>query len=82
MGAFLCSILEKMRNQMDLLFQHALPVTPSYRSDSLHPLSELHSMACSPFQVHEDAAMVYLIDSVQQYGVLLPAEVRPRSEGG
>ena len=46
------------------------------------PLSELHPMPCSPFQVREDAAMVDLIDSVQQYGVLIPAEVRPRPEGG
>ena len=46
------------------------------------PLSELHSMPCSPFQIREDAAMVDLIDSVQQYGVLIPAEVRPRPEGG
>ena len=46
------------------------------------PLSELHPMPCSPFQIREDAAMVDLIDSVQQYGVLIPAEVRPRSEGG
>ena len=46
------------------------------------PLSELHPMPCSPFQVREDAAMVDLIDSVPQYGVLIPAEVRPRPEGG
>lgn len=46
------------------------------------PLSELHPMPGSPFQVREDAAMVDLIDSVQQYGVLSPAEVRPRPEGG
>ena len=46
------------------------------------PLSELHPMPCSPFQIREDAAMVDLIDSVQQYGVLIPAEVRPRPEGG
>ena len=39
-------------------------------------------MPCSPFQIREDAAMVDLIDSVQQYGVLIPAEVRPRPEGG
>ena len=46
------------------------------------PLSELHPMPNSPFQIRDDAAMVDLIDSVQQYGVLMPAEVRPRSEGG
>ena len=46
------------------------------------PLSELHPMPNSPFQIRDDAAMVDLIDSVQQYGVLIPAEVRPRPEGG
>ena len=46
------------------------------------PLSELYPMPCSPFQIREDAAMVDLIDSVQQYGVLIPAEIRPRPEGG
>ena len=46
------------------------------------PLSELHPMPCSPFQIREDAAMVDLIDSVHQYGVLIPAEVRPSAEGG
>lgn len=46
------------------------------------PLSELHPIPNSPFQVREDAAMMNLIDSVQQYGVLMPAEVRPRPEGG
>lgn len=45
-------------------------------------LTELHPMPGSPFQVREDAAMVDLIDSVQQHGVLYPAEVRPRPEGG
>ncbi len=45
-------------------------------------LSELHPMPCSPFQIRKDAAMLDLIDSVQQYGVLMPAEVRPRAEGG
>lgn len=46
------------------------------------PLTELHPMPNSPFQIRDDAAMVDLIDSVQQYGVLMPAEVRPRPEGG
>lgn len=46
------------------------------------PLSELHPMPNNPFQIREDAAMMDLIGSVQQNGVLVPAEVRPRSEGG
>lgn len=46
------------------------------------PLTQLHPMPNSPFHVREDAAMVDLIDSVQQHGVLYPAEVRPRPEGG
>lgn len=46
------------------------------------PLTELHPMPDNPFQIREDAAMMDLIGSVQQNGVLVPAEVRPRSEGG
>lgn len=46
------------------------------------PLTELHPMPDNPFQIREDAAMMDLIGSVRQNGVLVPAEVRPRSEGG
>lgn len=35
-----------------------------------------------PFKVKQDEAMVEMVDSVKQYGVLVPALVRPKSDGG
>ncbi len=46
------------------------------------PLSELHPMPDSPFQIRSDASMSELIDSVKQFGVLMPLEVRLRELGG
>lgn len=45
-------------------------------------LSELHPFAHHPFKVKDDEAMVDTVDSVKQYGVLVPAIARPREEGG
>ena len=46
------------------------------------PLSELHPFHNHPFKVKEDEVMASTVDSVKQYGVLVPAIVRPREEGG
>ena len=46
------------------------------------PLSELYPPEFHPFQVRDDAAMTTLVNSVQQYGVRVPALARPRAEGG
>ena len=35
-----------------------------------------------PFKVRQDEAMVEMVDSVKQYGVLVPALVRPKADGG
>ena len=35
-----------------------------------------------PFKVKQDEAMAEMLDSVKQYGVLVPALVRPKSDGG
>ncbi len=35
-----------------------------------------------PFKVKQDEAMAELVDSVKQYGVLVPALVRPKADGG
>ena len=45
-------------------------------------LSELHPFHNHPFKVKDDEAMANTVDSVKQYGVLVPAIVRPREEGG
>ena len=35
-----------------------------------------------PFEVKQDEAMAEMVDSVKQYGVLVPALVRPKADGG
>ena len=42
------------------------------------PLSELHPFKNHPFKVLDDEAMLRTIESVSQYGVLVPGIVRPR----
>ena len=46
------------------------------------PLTELHPHPEDPFSVHDDDAMKELTESISSFGVLDPALVRPRKEGG
>ena len=48
----------------------------------LLPLSELHDFPNHPFKVRDDEAMQETAKSIRQYGVLVPAIVRPREDGG
>lgn len=45
-------------------------------------LSELHPFPQHPFQVRDDDAMKETVESIKEYGVLTPAIVRPRVDGG
>ena len=45
-------------------------------------LSELFPFPNHPFQVRDDDSMKEAVESVKEYGVLTPAIVRPREEGG
>ena len=45
-------------------------------------LSDLHPFTGHPFQVRDDEEMDRMVDSVKEYGVMTPAIVRPRREGG
>lgn len=49
---------------------------------TLLPLSELHDFPNHPFKVRDDDAMQETAESIRQYGVLVPAIVRPREGGG
>ena len=49
---------------------------------TLLPLSELHDFPDHPFKVRDDEAMQETTESIRQYGVLVPAIVRPREDGG
>ena len=46
------------------------------------PLSELRPFRDHPFKVKDDEAMMETAESIQKYGVLVPAIARPRPEGG
>ncbi len=46
------------------------------------PLTELFSFKDHPFKVIDNEAMFDTVESVKQYGVLVPAIARPRDEGG
>ena len=46
------------------------------------PLGELHPFRNHPFKVKDDAAMQGTVDSVREYGVLVPAIARPDPDGG
>lgn len=46
------------------------------------PLGELHPFRDHPFGVRDDEAMAQTVESIKEYGVLVPAIARPRENGG
>jgi ParB family chromosome partitioning protein len=46
------------------------------------PIAELFPFKNHPFQVRDDDSMRDTAESIQKYGVLVPAIARPRAEGG
>jgi ParB family chromosome partitioning protein len=46
------------------------------------PLSEISDFPGHPFKVKMDDAMLEMVESVKQYGVLVPGLVRPKADGG
>ena len=45
------------------------------------PLTQMHTPKNHPFKVRDDDAMMEMVDSIQQFGVLVPGIVRPSPEG-
>lgn len=45
-------------------------------------LSQLHPFPDHPFGVRDDASMRETVESIREYGVLVPAIARPREDGG
>lgn len=72
----------------DLLSVDSLFTTQAERDEAQRetireiPLAEISDFPNHPFQVRMDQAMEEMADSVKQYGVLVPALVRPKPEGG
>ncbi len=46
------------------------------------PLLELYPFPNHPFQVRDDDSMLETVESIKEYGVLVPAIARPRVDGG
>ncbi len=61
-----------------------VPVRPMQGTEQIVriPLTELHPFPDHPYGIREDQAMQDIVDSVKQNGVVVPAIVRPRAEGG
>ena len=75
-------------NVADLLSIGSLFTTQAERDEAQRetirdiPLEEISDFPNHPFKVRMDASMMEMVDSVKQYGVLVPALVRPKPEGG
>lgn len=72
----------------DLLSVGSLFTTQAERDEAQRetvldiPLEEISDFPNHPFKVRMDASMMEMVDSVKQYGVLVPALVRPKPNGG
>lgn len=64
--------------------KNSQPKSPQESEDGVREiaLSELHPFKNHPFKVLDDEDMQKLVDSIQENGVLMPAIVRHRAEGG
>lgn len=60
------------------------PKQTEQQQEGVHqiPLTELYPFPEHPFQIRDDATMQETADSIKTYGVLVPAIVRPRENGG
>lgn len=72
----------------DLLNVDSLFTTQTERDEAQRetvrdiPLEEISDFPNHPFKVRMDEKMMEMADSVKQYGVLVPALVRPKVDGG
>ena len=72
----------------DLLNVDSLFTTQTERDEAQRetvrdiPLEEISDFPNHPFKVRMDEKMMEMADSVKQYGVLVPALVRPKADGG
>ena len=75
-------------NVADLLSVGSLFTTQAERDEAQRetvrdiPLEEISDFPNHPFKVRMDASMMEMVDSVKQYGVLVPALVRHKPDGG
>ena len=72
----------KLSSYDDIFNPEETPEETGREKVQMIPLDELHPFANHPFKVMDDDAMLDTVDSVKQYGVLVPAIARPREDGG
>jgi len=73
---------EKFRSLEDLFSTEASRADDQREKVQEIPLSELHPFKNHPFKVKDDDAMADTVESVKQYGVIVPAIARPDPNGG
>lgn len=72
----------------DLLSVDSLFTTQAEREEAQQekvvdiPLNEISDFQNHPFKVRMDESMVEMVESIRQHGVLVPALVRPKADGG
>ena len=75
-------------NVADLLSVGSLFTTQAERDEAQRetvrdiPLEEISDFPNHPFKVRMDESMMEMVERVKQYGVLVPALVRPKPDGG
>ena len=78
----------KENRKMELTSYDEIFSTEESRQDAARekvmeiPLSELYAFRDHPFKVQDDERMLDTAQSIQEYGVLVPAIARPRKDGG
>lgn len=66
----------------DLFSTEEIRRSESHEQIQRIPLSELHPFKDHPFRVVDDDRMMETVESVKEYGVLVPAIARPLEDGG
>ncbi|MBR4040285.1 MAG: ParB/RepB/Spo0J family partition protein [Clostridia bacterium] len=78
----------KENRKMELTSYDEIFSTEESRQDAARekvmeiPLSELHAFRDHPYKVLDDERMLDTVQSIREYGVLVPAIARPRKDGG
>jgi ParB family chromosome partitioning protein len=70
----------KLQSYDDMFAEENGVIVPEQIKDV--PLCELHAFKNHPFKVADDEKMEEMVESVKQYGILVPAIAREREEGG
>ena len=73
---------EKLRDY-DSLFGSSVAIVDLERENVVElPISELLPFRNHPFKVVDDASMQSMVESIKEYGILMPAIARPLDNGG